>query len=1147
MTQKAVAYQTNTDRMIKLNNDTRDLYALQRQTGSIKTFSTNSAGGDSISPAGPSAGNFLPIAGGTMIGAIGFNPALVAVDDGHINISRSTPQEADFSTYILVTGQGSPDDLMWIDGAAFNGQYLILQGTEEQILNILHADDPGTDGNIVTSDGQTVVMDNTIANNAVVIVTLVFDVTVSGLGAWRVVAVSSGGGGGITGNIDLKCEFGLINTKFINFCTPLQYIRSFDNELVIAVDDVDQSLILQTQGLPKITIKNNTITMNADLIMKTWDIKEVDRLLFKFDSGGALGSNTPQIYVSRPGGDTKDHLTYNSSLGSHIWTNQNLVSMQLDHTTLIKQTEQLGGNVFDMFALYQPAPETIISVTDVSALRTGLQKTQFTRIATLVNNTFENNYSGSLIFQCYRTSPNPTTFFKLNENNDDKIRMFKEVDMFVHDISRVDRLRFGTGGSEGPVNDFDNTIYGDNLFNQNYNTAQNAHYFWSFNNRVAMSFGHDDAMNNVLVVRGDEIHLPRKPIISLEDIHENSVVGQAIGQYNWTGTKEGGGFGLVQYADILVRYENRSQNDYSSSIQFGNYRGGSPIVWMDYNLNDHGYISTHAHIHLNAKDLLFQVDVATGANAVGFKNAGITVIGLSLGSEVFRFSPNQWRFASNMTIDLKNAVVDIDEFPGLPDIPIQGTRRMFVNGANDELSVRRVDGKVISLEQGASAGGEGDNQLVVKCRSFVDTRGTTPGSGFWLNNQDEVLNQVGDLVMFTNAKIPSDNGPWEVTNVLFTGLIMTLARPIGWKDGDIITSGIQITVDKGLQGQGAIFVLDNDTNNLVAGTSPLVFRTIWRRSYWYQAGNATFDQEDIEWIKYRPNWADNETRNTHISLDFISKWEGVSGQDNGGWAKLLQTEQVFKVITATTRTGSPSIFKYTITQKDLDEAITNRPSGVWLKDGGPDIGYTFYFSISGANVGNSSGFIQIRQNDRIIETSPDPTAPFEPDEEFPNMFIGSSSTGFHWEATAFTNDQDSAGGFGQMQAPPLRAGDVIEVWAWKTIGASITLRDIAFWLVPQAFTWEGMVVSQDNTGDGFRSALPPTSQFEDYVRDPSFSVQIKANGIFANDYLQVFRFNGEGFKGLWAWPEWFEDGGAGPTESFMTPTFFSAGALMVGY
>jgi len=37
---------------------------------------------------------------------------------------------------VLATGSGSPDDLDFIDGGAFNGQYLILQGTNQQVINI---------------------------------------------------------------------------------------------------------------------------------------------------------------------------------------------------------------------------------------------------------------------------------------------------------------------------------------------------------------------------------------------------------------------------------------------------------------------------------------------------------------------------------------------------------------------------------------------------------------------------------------------------------------------------------------------------------------------------------------------------------------------------------------------------------------------------------------------------------------------------------------------------------------------------------------------------------------------------------------------------------------------------------------------------
>lgn len=610
MTSKAVSYQTNTDRMIKLNNDSRDLFALHRQASAVKTFA--SSGGESISPAGPGAGNFLKISGGTMMGAIGFNPALVQIASGHINISQTTPQAADFSTYVLMTGEGTPDDLMWIDGASYNGQYLILQGTAEQVINLLHASNPGVDGNILTADGGTLVMDGSLVPNVVTVVTLIFDVTVAGFGAWRIVSVSSGSaGGGIPpGNIDLHCD-GLVNVGFINFCEPLQQIRSFDSSsgsmLFYTVPEFHAHQF-EINGVPKWTIKGNTNTSNADINMKTWDIKEIDRAIFKFDSGAALGANTPQIYVSRPGGDTKDHLTYNSSLGSHIWANQNLIGMQLDHQTLIKQTKQAGGNIIEWFADYQPADETPLATVVGSARRSGGIKQDFTKIIHMVNSTFANNYSGSLIFQVNRNSPNASTFIKLNENNSNTIRAYKNLDMFIHDIERVDRLRF-TANSSNPVNFVDVTIYESSDFGMVYNAEKFGGYYWTLNDNLAARLETDVANNRVFSVHGESTDINSKPVIALYDVHPSSMVGQAIGKIDWSGTKEGT-TNLTNYADILVRYETRGISSYGGSMQFNTFRNGAPQTWFAYNLANSNLIDFFHSVDFNAFSIWF--DQANG-------------------------------------------------------------------------------------------------------------------------------------------------------------------------------------------------------------------------------------------------------------------------------------------------------------------------------------------------------------------------------------------------------------------------------------------------------------------------------------------------------------------------------------------------------
>lgn len=224
--------------------------------------------GESASSSTGGTGDFLALEGGSMFGNIAFEPSLIVAVNGRVNLNPSG-NPPDNSSYILVTGAGTPDDIKFIDGGQRNGQLLIYQGTNQQIQNILNANllnttsivgdgltntvtvllpDTGTlqngdrinisgtnnfdandaivsnlventsftfdlrrvgsttsettgfvqDGNIVTPDGETVVLDgNLSALNAPVIV-LIFDATIPSGGGWRIISgnVSFGGGGG---------------------------------------------------------------------------------------------------------------------------------------------------------------------------------------------------------------------------------------------------------------------------------------------------------------------------------------------------------------------------------------------------------------------------------------------------------------------------------------------------------------------------------------------------------------------------------------------------------------------------------------------------------------------------------------------------------------------------------------------------------------------------------------------------------------------------------------------------------------------------------------------------------------------------------------------------------------------------------------
>lgn len=268
MSSKASRIPSEKDRLRKHFLSIKELEALIRLRDTARpVLPTKFSGG---SPAGSTGGtgNFLPTEGGSMIGNIAFDPKFIVVSNGRVDLDPggNSPEN---SSYILVTGQTPTDDINFIDGAERNGQYLIYQGANSQVQNLLNANvliftnivgngsttvtvtlsDTGTlqdgdtvniiatdnydetnvtianlvvdtsftyesangsntspdtsgqvqDGNILTADGNTLVLDGTISFDNAPIVTLIFDITVAGFGAWRVVSVSSGtGGGGIS-------------------------------------------------------------------------------------------------------------------------------------------------------------------------------------------------------------------------------------------------------------------------------------------------------------------------------------------------------------------------------------------------------------------------------------------------------------------------------------------------------------------------------------------------------------------------------------------------------------------------------------------------------------------------------------------------------------------------------------------------------------------------------------------------------------------------------------------------------------------------------------------------------------------------------------------------------------------------------------
>ena len=239
MVQKASRAPSQSDRLRQQGSSIKTLHGLNRlrmipAVISVGGSNTQQAAGGTQA----AAGNYLHTGGDTMIGPIAFYPVDVIISSGVIDIGEGVSTPPDFSTYVLVTPQTNPDDLDQIKGVGFSGQYLILQGTASQTINIRNYT-ASANGNIITPDGNTLTV--TGAN----VITLIFDVTVSPNsfnGGWRVIQGS--GGSGITFPIKPP-----VNDQGSAWATPYT-INLANNTAHVTKFILDQNLTIQFSNPP---------------------------------------------------------------------------------------------------------------------------------------------------------------------------------------------------------------------------------------------------------------------------------------------------------------------------------------------------------------------------------------------------------------------------------------------------------------------------------------------------------------------------------------------------------------------------------------------------------------------------------------------------------------------------------------------------------------------------------------------------------------------------------------------------------------------------------------------------------------------------------------------------------------------------------
>jgi len=142
MVQKASRLPTKTDLMLNHELKIKEILGLLRKRVTIQQsglFGGTPMQGATNSASGPGGtGDFLRKAGDQMKGPIAFDPVNTNRDTtfNFINISPNAANPPDYSTFVSMSISG---DLQFIDGAAWQGQWLILQGINQFIFTVKSA------------------------------------------------------------------------------------------------------------------------------------------------------------------------------------------------------------------------------------------------------------------------------------------------------------------------------------------------------------------------------------------------------------------------------------------------------------------------------------------------------------------------------------------------------------------------------------------------------------------------------------------------------------------------------------------------------------------------------------------------------------------------------------------------------------------------------------------------------------------------------------------------------------------------------------------------------------------------------------------------------------------------------------------------
>lgn len=304
---RASTQKTTPDRIKSNTKDTKISFAMGRQIHSGVSAGQILGSGQGASTTGVPIENYLPTAGGTMMGPISFFPQTGIIVSDTLDVSSSGA----FSSYVYVTGQsGVADNLSIITGATHAGQLLVLQAILTTPITL--QDTAG--GNIDLPGGTDVIIPG--AGTA----TLMFDPTVAeGGNRWVLIAIGAAGGSGVTNkisqgdsyievidtglgliqfNIDGVAQGNITNLLGWHLQNELRMDGNFisfdttNTTKLVAIADI--ALSLELLGLPKYTFS----TLGLDISSGFVELDEIATPLLP-------GANALKVYAKDVGGITK--------------------------------------------------------------------------------------------------------------------------------------------------------------------------------------------------------------------------------------------------------------------------------------------------------------------------------------------------------------------------------------------------------------------------------------------------------------------------------------------------------------------------------------------------------------------------------------------------------------------------------------------------------------------------------------------------------------------------------------------------------------------------------------------------------------------------------------------------------------------------